>query len=150
MSGSINLRKGGEVMQVTITDNSQAVLDALPPAKERALEAIGMQAEANAKIEVTRAVYDTPESKSGYRRTGALRNSISHAYDADKAYVGTNLEYAVYVEMGTSQGGRSWVFKGDDGEFHVTKGMPPRPFIRPAVENYMDEYKALAEEMLRS
>lgn len=118
-------------MQVTITDNSQAILDALPPAKERALEAIGMQAEANAKIEVTRAVYDTPESKSGYIRTGALRNSISHAYDSDSAYVGTNLEYAPYVEMGTSK-------------------MPPRPFIRPAVENYMDEYKALAEEMLRS
>lgn len=135
-------------MKFTVTDNSQAILDALPPAKERALEAIGMQAEANAKIEVTRAVYDTPAS--WYRRTGALRNSISHASDGDSAYVGTNLEYAVYVEMGTSQGGRSWVFKGDDGEFHVTKGMPPRPFIRPAVENYMDEYKALAEEMLRS
>jgi phage gpG-like protein len=135
-------------MKIEIEDNSQAILDALPPAKERALEAIGMQAEANAKIEVTRAVYDTPAS--WYRRTGALRNSISHACDSDSAYVGTNLEYAVYVEMGTSQGGRSWVFKGDDGEFHVTKGMPPRPFIRPAVENYMDEYKALAEEMLRS
>ena len=117
-------------MQVTITDNSQAVLDALPPAKERALEAIGMQAEANAKIEVTRAVYDTPESKSGYRRTGALRNSISHAYDADKAYVGTNIEYAPYVEMGTSK-------------------MPPRPFIRPAVENYMDEYKEIVETYLK-
>lgn len=117
-------------MQVTITDNSQAILDALPPAKERALEAIGMQAEANAKIEVTRAVYDTPESKSGYRRTGALRNSISHAYDSDKAYVGTNLEYAPYVEFGTVK-------------------MPARPFIRPAVENYMDEYKALAESYLK-
>lgn len=117
-------------MQVKITDNSQAILDALPPAKERALEAIGMQAEANAKIEVTQAVYDTPESPS-YRRTGNLRNSISHAYDSDSAYVGTNTEYAPYVEMGTSK-------------------MPSRPFIRPAVENYMDEYKALAEEMLRS
>lgn len=118
-------------MQVTITDNSQAILDALPPAKERALEAIGMQAEANAKIEVTQAVYDTPESKSGYRRTGNLRNSISHAHDDTTAYVGTNVEYAAYVEMGTSK-------------------MAARPFIRPAVENYMDEYKALAEEMLRS
>lgn len=118
-------------MQVTITDNSAQILDALPPAIERALEAIAMQAEANAKIEVTRAVYDTPESKSGYRRTGALRNSISHAHDETTAYVGSNLEYAPYVEMGTVK-------------------MAERPFIRPAVENYMNEYKALAEEYLKS
>lgn len=118
-------------MQVEIIDNSKEVLEALHSQLKTALEAVGMQAEANAKIEVTRAVYDTPESKSGYRRTGNLRNGISHAHDDTTAYVGTNVEYAAYVEMGTSK-------------------MAARPFIRPAVENYMDEYKALAEEMLRS
>ena len=88
-----------------------------------------MQLEANAKIEVTTAVYDTPESPT-YRRTGALRNSIAHDTDDTTAYVGTNIEYAQYVELGT-------------------KKMNPRPFIAPAVENHMDEYRAIAEQYLK-
>lgn len=117
-------------MKVTITDNSEEVKDAMHAQLSTALEAIGMQAEANAKIEVTRAVYDTPESVSGYRRTGALRNSISHASDDSAAYVGSNIEYAPYVEFGTYK-------------------MAARPFIQPAVEEYMDEYKAIAEQYLK-
>lgn len=116
-------------MKVDITDNSAEVLAALHEMIPQALEAIGMQAEANAKIEVTSAVYDTPESPT-YRRTGNLRNSISHTTDDSKAYVGSNVYYAPYVEMGTSK-------------------MPPRPFIRPAVENHASEYQALAESILK-
>ena len=119
-------------MQVEITDNSAEVKQALADKLPRALEAVGLQAEANAKIEITRAVYDTPEAKSGYRRTGNLRNSISHAADDQYAYVGTNVEYAPYVEMGTS------------------KYPHPRPFLKPAVENYMSEYQAIFEEYLRT
>ena len=134
-------------MKVDITDNSEEVLDAFHTQLAQALEAIGLAAETNAKMEISDAVYDTPET--WYTRTGNLRNSISHAADDTTAYVGTNTEYAVYVEMGTSRGGQSWVYMGDDGEFHVTKGMPPRPFIKPAVENYVDEYKEIVETYLK-
>lgn len=38
-------------------------------------------------------------------RTGALRNSISYAVDdsALEAYIGTNIPYAIYQELGTSR-----------------------------------------------
>lgn len=117
-------------MKIEITDNSKEVLEALHSQLEIALEAIGQAAETNAKLEITSGVYDTPESPF-YRRTGNLRNSISHAADSDTAYVGTNIEYAPYVEMGTSK-------------------MAARPFLRPAVENYTSEYQALLERYLSS
>lgn len=96
----------------------------------RALEACGLQMEANAKIEISSAVYDTPESKSGYVRTGNLRNSITHQTDATSAYVGSGVEYAPYVEMGTYK-------------------MDARPYIRPALENHIEEYKQIIENMLK-
>ena len=117
-------------MKVKITHNSQEFIKALRDQLPPALEAIGLAAEANAKQEITNAVYDAPESKSGYIRTGNLRNSISHAADDTTAYVGTNVEYAPYVEMGTSK-------------------MVARPYIQPAVENHMDEYEQIADQYLR-
>lgn len=38
-------------------------------------------------------------------KTGALRNSITNAVDSEElaAYIGTNLNYAVYQEFGTSR-----------------------------------------------
>lgn len=38
-------------------------------------------------------------------RTGALRNSITNAVDPEElaAYIGTNLNYAIYQEFGTSR-----------------------------------------------
>lgn len=96
------------------------------------LEAIGVQAEGNAVMEVTRAVYDTPESPN-YVRTGDLRKFLTHRADnqGHAVYVGTNTEYAPYVEMGT-------------------KKMPARPFIRPTVEKseYKDQYNEIVERLM--
>lgn len=85
------------------------------------LEALGLEAEGNAVDEITRL---------GAVDTGRLRGSISHAHDEEAAYVGTNVEYAPYVELGTSK-------------------MAPRPFLRNAVSNYTDDYKRIVEEGLR-
>ena len=95
------------------------------------LEVIALDAESNAIDEVDRLVYDQPESKSGYIRTGRLRNSITHATDDSAAYVGTNLEYAPYVELGTSK-------------------MAERPFLKNAVVNHMDQYNQIIEDALRT
>ena len=61
--------------------------------------------------------------------TGRLRNSITHTADEDTAYVGTNVEYAPYVEMGTSR----------------TRA---QPFIKPAVMDHTREYKQIIESRL--
>ena len=75
-------------MSFTTKDNTKEVLSALDKAIERGLEAIGLTAEGHAKKE-------TPVD------TGRLRNSISHATDKEAAYIGTNVEYAPYVELGS-------------------------------------------------
>lgn len=93
------------------------------------LEALGIEAEGNAITEVNRLVYDTPPSPT-YTRTGRLKGSISHASDNKYAYIGTNLEYAPYVEYGA-------------------RGMSPRPFLRNAITDYEDDYKCIIEDGLK-
>lgn len=100
-------------------DNSQQVLSALEQAIERGLEKIGLTAEAYAKLEC-------PVD------TGRLRNSITHEVRiGEKAvYIGTNVEYAPYVELGTTR-------------------MAARPYLRPAAENHESEYKQFLIEALK-
>ena len=145
-------------------DNTAEVLRALSKASIRALETIGGMMEANAKKEITNVVYGTPPG--WYRRTGALRNSITHKTDGDSVVVGSNLEYAPYVELGTGKeyspppdwiesqaqrgkGRDRWYYKDEEGKWHVGVPQKPRPFLRPAVENYIDKYKEVAENELR-
>lgn len=120
-------------IEVTLTSNKDEILEALGEQLGQAMIAIGLTAESNAKQEITKAVYDAPESKSGYVRTGRLRNSISYGVDTDEpaVYIGSNVEYAPYVELGTSK-------------------MRARPFLKPAVENYAGEYKDLLEQAMKS
>lgn len=99
-------------------DNTAEVLSALEKAKRRGLEAIGLAAEGHAK-------------KAAPVDTGRLRNSISHAADADAAYIGTNVEYAPYVELGTSK-------------------MAARPFLKPAATEHTAEYKRLYEDSMKN
>lgn len=75
-------------MGIKFTDNSAKVLALLDQKKTQALLAIGAAAEGHAKAL-------TPVD------TGRLRNSISHAASGDAAYIGTNVEYAPYVEFGS-------------------------------------------------
>ena len=85
------------------------------------LEALGIEAEGNAVTEIT---------DLGAVDTGRLRGSISHATDDTSAYIGTNVEYGPYVELGTRK-------------------MAARPFLRNAVANYTDDYKRIVEEGLK-
>ncbi len=72
---------------------------------------------------------------------GQLRQSISHTVDGTKGEVGTGVEYAPYVEVGTGiysteGGGRQtpWTYKDAKGEWHTTRGMAAQPFLRPALD----------------
>ena len=103
-------------------------LQGLQAAKERALELIGQQAQN----------YATLQLYPGHGvDTGRLRGSIDHAQvDKDTEAIGTNVEYAPYVELG----------------HHTPSGrfVPPIEFLRPAVMNHIPEYRDIAEEMLRN
>lgn len=88
--------------------------------------------------------------------TGRLKNSITHEVVPDEAMVevGTNVEYAPYVEYGTGKyadgGGRQtpWIYQDDDSNFHITSGMKPNHFLRDALQNHKQEYKQIAEAVL--
>lgn len=77
-----------EVSSVTIKNNTSLVREALAGATNLALEAIGFTAEKYAKEE-------TPVD------LGRLRNSMTHVVQDNSVYIGTNVEYAPYVELGT-------------------------------------------------
>lgn len=81
--------------------------------------------------------------------TGYLRNSISTDVhwqgNTCIGIIGTNVEYAPYVEYGTgiysSLGtGRQtpWLFPLGDGTFRWTKGQMPQAFMTPALDNNAD------------
>lgn len=81
--------------------------------------------------------------------TGALRNSITHTVQGNTAYIGTNVEYGKYVELGTGSyavgGGRQTPWKGPKG---VTRGQKPQPFLKPAATNHGKEYIKILEDVL--
>lgn len=77
-------------MQIRLEDHSAEVYKELEAACQRALEKCGLAA-VNYATKLCPVV------------TGELRDSITHkVIDSEKAaYIGTNSEYATYVEMGT-------------------------------------------------
>jgi HK97 gp10 family phage protein len=129
-------------MQIEITDNSEKVKEEFEAAVMRALETCGLVAEGHAK-------------KLCPVDTGNLRGSISHTVDeAEPAvYVGTNSEYAAYVELGTGKyypGGRPpWVYQDAKGNWHLTHGQRANPYLKPAVADHAEEYRKIIESELK-
>ena len=109
-----------KIMVCEVTSHTSEVLAAMHEQVAIALESIGQEAEGYAKD-------DCPVD------TGRLRNSISHAVEGDDVYIGTNVEYAPYVEY---------------GDYRHTTGK--RHFLRDAAVNHGDHYKAIAEAALKS
>ena len=138
-----------------IENNKDKVLEELDDAIEQALTAIGLQAENYARA-------NTPTD------TGLLKNSITSAvggkntsisvYHADKAgrnglggigyysgtapkentpyvAIGSNVEYAPYQELGTSK---------------VDPCNHGRGFLRPAINDHIDEYRRIVEDILEN
>lgn len=98
-------------------DNSEIVIQASYAQIEKALKSVALTAEKYAK-------QDCPVD------TGRLRSSITHETDKNTAYIGTNVEYGPYVEMGTSR-------------------MRAQPFLEPAMEQHLSEYKEMIETILK-
>lgn len=61
--------------------------------------------------------------------TGHLRESLSSEINGDTARIGSDLNYALYVEEG-----HRVAYRGADGETHFTGDVvPPQPYLRPAL-----------------
>lgn len=130
-------------MSMEFKDNSPQVKAAFNAQILAALETCGLAAEGYAK-------------KLCPVDTGNLRNSITHTVNEGEqaAYIGTNSNYAIYVEMGTGiyvNGGRDtpWVYKDAKGNWHRTRGHPAQSFIKPSVADHADQYKKILESALK-
>ena len=129
---------------ITFEDNSDEVLKAFEDAWSGGLERIGLQAEGYAK---GLCPVDT----------GALRNSISHKVDESEraVYVGSNNQYAAYVELGTGRyypGGRPtpWTYQDAKGVWHWTHGNPAQPYLAPAVKDHVQTYRNILEDEFKN
>ena len=107
-------------MSVEIHDNSEEIANDIKSALLRGLETCGLVAEGYAK-------------KLAPVDTGNLRNSITHDVDDKEpaAYIGTNVEYAPYVCLGTIH-------------------MKAQPFLKPAVAANANTYRKIIENELKN
>ena len=107
-------------MQIEFTDNSKEVSEDIKAALLRGMETCGLVAEGYAK-------------KLAPVDTGNLRNSITHEVDDGEqaAYIGTNVEYAPYVCLGTIH-------------------MKAQPFLKPAVADHANTYRKIIEKELKN
>lgn len=107
-------------MSVKFTSHVKEALTAEQAARNKALEIIGGKAEGYAK-------------RLCPVDTGRLRNSITHQqYDERTEVIGTNVEYAPYVELGT------------------VKNRHPKPYLRPAAENHALEYREIIRRVMEN
>ena len=151
---------------IEFTDNSAECLAALNQAAARALEIIGGMVESYAKG------YVAPLGPKGNPLrsdiTAQVRNSITHRVEENTVLVGSNLDFAAYIELGTgnkyepsadwiettvkrgkNSGLDKWFFYDEEqGRVRIGLPMSPTPFLRPAVENHIDEYKNILQNEL--
>lgn len=97
-------------------DNTGQVAAGIESAIDVALEKIGLLAEGYAQM---KCPVDT----------GNLRGSITHEVAGDSVYVGTNVEYAPHVELGTSR-------------------QKAQPFLRPAASEHGTQYRQVLKKAL--
>jgi len=108
----------GVTIEVKI-DNTNTVLENLADVKVRALMKCGAIVENYAK-------QDAPVD------TGRLRNSIHHEMENDDTVdIGTDVEYAIFQELGTS------------------RGVKEKRYLTNAVRNHISEYQNIIESEFR-
>lgn len=138
-------------MEVKFEDHSGEALSELERVKGKILEMIGLKAEGYAK---KLCPVGTVEStgKKGYRG-GTLRNSYTHVVDGDSVTIGSNVEYAPFVELGT---GPFFDPPPEWERFTTEKGsgvghgyVHPRPHLRPAIIDHRDEYKRITKDEMQ-
>ena len=145
---------------VDIIDNTDEVMDEFERAMLRALEIIGGKAETYAKA--LTPVGTVESTGVEHYIGGTLRNSITHAMDGATVMIGSNVEYAPYVELGTGKeyepppkymeahgkkgkGRDRWFYQDMNGKWHVGYPRKGVHMLQKAIEDHVQEY----EEVVR-
>lgn len=139
----------------TFVDNSDKALQELAEKSDVILEAWGLEGERHAKElvrtdtgllknSITHAVAGESAAISSYRadnpdvsgniNTGEYSGTTEKQGDEKAVYIGSNVSYAIPVETGHIK---------PDGTFTA-----PHPYLKPAIENHVDEYKAIVKKYL--
>ena len=131
-------------------DNTEEVLNALEAAIRRGNESIGMTAERHAKKKcpvdtgrlrnsITYALAGEETHVKSYKANKGGKDRETYTYDGTAegkkgsgVYIGTNVEYAPGIELGT----------------HRCAGAAH--FLQDAVTNHTDEYKKLMEDSMKN
>lgn len=126
----------------------------IPKAKENIKRSISTGMDAVSK----KVLNDVKDNilRQGAKDTGQLLNSYNIVQTEDGFEIGSDLDYSLYVEFGTgvyAEDGKGvstpWAYKADDGTWRTTKGMRPRPHIRPAFENNAEEIEMMLAKELK-
>nr|DAO63020.1 MAG TPA: putative tail component [Caudoviricetes sp.] len=128
---------------VDVQDNTEEVLGAMAEQLGVGLEEIGLLAEGYAKrlcaVDTGRLRNSITHATAAYSGVGTYQDNRGNSFtdatangtpEENAVYIGTNVDYAVYVEMGT---------------VHT----PAQPFLKPAATEHSDEYKRVLEAALR-
>ena len=135
-------------------DNTEEVLKAMEAAIRRGNEAIGLAAEGHAKRKITQSgAVDTGRLRNSityalageethvksYKANKGGKDRETYTYDGNAegekgsgVYIGTNVEYAPGIELGTHRSA---------GAVH---------FLQDAATNHTDEYKRLMEDSMKN
>ena len=110
-------------IEVKLKNNAPEVQAALENAIKRGLFAIGENAVKNAQhyVDVEQRI-----------DTGRMRRSINHNEGANETIIGTNVEYAMYQELGTS------------------RGIKPAYFLTRSARNHSKEYVKIMKESIKN
>ena len=103
-------------IKIKVENNANLAREELELAVKRALTKCGLQAQTFSKSLCPVDI-------------GNLRNSISYEVNDNTVYIGTNVEYAPYIEFGTYK-------------------MLARPYLEPALSNYIGTYESIIKSEL--
>lgn len=105
-----------------VKDNTESAVNAIKIGIAAAMAKIGAMAESDVKKYMT---------DNDIVDTGRLRNSITNQVDNDgkSVVIGTNVEYAMYVELGA-------------------RGRSPRPYLRNTITNNQQKYADVLKQEL--
>lgn len=123
------------------------------------LEEIGDEQNIEINLSKACALVERSAKEKAPKNTGELRRSIASKVEQSGGdlvgVVYTPLEYAPYVEYGTGlfaeSGGRKdvpWFYVDEKGDWHITSGQHPKPYMRPALNENREEILRLLKEGL--
>lgn len=138
-------------IDIRIVDHTGETLRDLDSNEDLILEALGLQATGYAQLNspvdtgllrnsltyaiageqpVTSTYKANSADNSGNIREGRYEGSTTKQGNEKAVYIGTNVEYAVYQELGSTK-------------------TQAQPFIKPAIVDHKDEYKRIIEKGLK-